>query len=143
MIVLSSMMVFNSSAPDQIFAFSREKGGDAVVCMFNFSNRTGSVKIDDELPEGDYLDLFSGSRTDLSTLPSELAPSLASMRNQYISPAVGVGEAFQLHGDVVPQPHRLTLGEKFPPTALGSSAESPPMMNVSAASVQVASSNSN
>jgi alpha-amylase len=56
-----------SSDDSKIYAFSREKNGQRVVCMFNFSSSKMETKLDFKGLEGNYSELFSSKKTALST----------------------------------------------------------------------------
>ena len=51
--------IFNNQ-PDHVISFSREKNGDKVIPVINFSNRPVIVKLESKHHEGNYTDLFTG-----------------------------------------------------------------------------------
>jgi glycosidase len=52
--------VYNNR-PDKVLSFSREKNGDKVIPVINFSDKPVSVKLESKHHEGTYTDLFSGT----------------------------------------------------------------------------------
>lgn len=51
---------------EQIISFSREKNGDKVVPVINFSNQKVKVKLESKYHVGDYVELFSGKEYKLT-----------------------------------------------------------------------------
>jgi 1,4-alpha-glucan branching enzyme len=51
--------IFNDKM-DKIISFSREKNGDKIVPIINFSDETVKVKLDSKYEKGTYTELFSG-----------------------------------------------------------------------------------
>jgi len=58
------MTRIKTSDDDKIFAFSREKGDDLVYVVFNFTKDTQKVKLEVELSESAYKDIFSENMLD-------------------------------------------------------------------------------
>ena len=52
---------------DQIFAFTREKGDEKVLAIFNLSDRPASFNFEDDAQSGTYRSLLSGESVTLST----------------------------------------------------------------------------
>ena len=52
--------IFNDQ-PNQVISFAREKNGDKVIPVLNFSNQPVRVKLDSKHHEGTYTELFSGA----------------------------------------------------------------------------------
>ncbi len=57
--------VYNDK-PDQVISFIREKNGDKVIAVINFSGKPVLVKLDLKHYPGDYTELFSGKKVKLS-----------------------------------------------------------------------------
>lgn len=53
--------IFNDK-PSQVISFSREKNGDQVIAVFNFSDTEVAVKLNSGNQKGNYEDLFSGDK---------------------------------------------------------------------------------
>jgi cyclomaltodextrinase / maltogenic alpha-amylase / neopullulanase len=51
--------IFNNQ-PDKVISFSREKNGDKVIAVINFSDQPVIVKLESKHQEGNYTELFSG-----------------------------------------------------------------------------------
>ncbi|MDK2841053.1 MAG: hypothetical protein PWQ17_558 [Anaerophaga sp.] len=58
------MKILKTNAPETLFAFSRKKENNRVVAVFNFSDSSESVFIE-EGPKGNFIELFSGKETTL------------------------------------------------------------------------------
>lgn len=52
--------IFNDK-PSQVISFSREKNGDKVITIINFSDKPVTVKLNSQHEEGTYKDLFTDS----------------------------------------------------------------------------------
>ncbi len=56
--------LFNDK-PNQVISFSREKNGDQVIPIFNFSNAAVTVKLNSKYQKGVYTELFTGNKMEL------------------------------------------------------------------------------
>ncbi len=56
--------IFNDK-PTQVISFSREKNGDQVIPIFNFSNAPVTVKLNSKYQKGTYNELFTGNKFEL------------------------------------------------------------------------------
>jgi len=52
--------------PEAVIAFARESNGDKVLPILNFSEQQVSVTLDTESHQGNYRELFSGQRYELT-----------------------------------------------------------------------------
>ena len=60
--------VNDTSKEKMIFPFVREKDGDKVFAIFNFSDKEHEVKIESNKIEGDYRNLISGENVSFNNI---------------------------------------------------------------------------
>jgi cyclomaltodextrinase / maltogenic alpha-amylase / neopullulanase len=54
------MVRIYNDKPDQVISFAREKNGEKVICVFNFSDKPVNVKLNSIYHAGNYSEIFSG-----------------------------------------------------------------------------------
>jgi glycosidase len=59
--------VFSDKNNPSIFAFSREKNGKKVLCVFNLSKTKQNFEYNSDLAVGQYIDLFSGKKVSIKS----------------------------------------------------------------------------
>ena len=57
--------IFNDK-PQQVLSFSREKDGDRVIVIVNYSAKSTTVTLDSKYQKGRYTELFSGKKMELA-----------------------------------------------------------------------------
>lgn len=59
------MQRISNDQPEAVISFAREKHGDKVLPVLNFSDQPVTVTLDSEIHKGEYRELFSGQRYEL------------------------------------------------------------------------------
>ena len=59
------MVRIYSNQMDKVISFAREKNGDKVISIINFSNQPVTVTLKTQYDTGNYTELFSGKKIEL------------------------------------------------------------------------------
>jgi cyclomaltodextrinase / maltogenic alpha-amylase / neopullulanase len=69
------MVFLSSNHPDDVFALYREKDGDKVLAIFNFSDQELNVNVEGEEIKGSYRNLFTGGEISAGTKLAYIMPA--------------------------------------------------------------------
>ncbi len=69
------MIKINNNSPQEILTFAREKDGDRVLPVLNFSDKSIKVKLEPRYFSGEYDELFSGKKTRIDSLTEISIPA--------------------------------------------------------------------